>query len=79
MPRLLRILWLDAYAENEWCFDQPEIQPQRCVTVGYLMAESDSYLLLAATLGLGDHQSNARFAIPKGCILERQDLGGLPA
>ncbi len=79
MPRLLRILWLDAYAENDWCFETPEVEPQRCVTVGYLVAETDAYLLLAATLGLGDQQSNARFAIPKGCILQREDLGGLPA
>ena len=42
--------------------------------VGYLVAESDDYLLLAGTLGLGDRQSNARFAIPKGCVLERERL-----
>lgn len=84
MPRLQRIYWLDAYAENNWAFDSAEIEPQRCVTVGYLVGETDSYILLAATLGLneeadGSHQTNARFAIPKGCILERQDLGALAA
>lgn len=74
LPRLERILWIDAYAENHWSWEAPEIEPQRCVSVGYLVAESDDYLLLAGTLGLGDRQSNARFAIPKGCVLERERL-----
>lgn len=74
LPPLERILWIDAYAENHWCWEAPEIDPQRCVSIGYLVAEDDDYLLLAGTLGLGDRQSNARFAIPKGCVLARDRL-----
>ena len=43
-----------------------------CVTVGFLLSETDQYLLLAATIG-GTH-SNARFGIPKGCITEQEEL-----
>lgn len=74
LPPLLRATWLDAYAENEWAWEAPEIGDGSCVTVGFLVAENDAYLVLAATHGFNDTQSNARFAIPKGCITKRETL-----
>lgn len=72
MPPLLKVTWIDAYAEAEWAWEIPEPEPQVCVTVGFLLSETDQYLLLAATIG-GTH-SNARFGIPKGCITEREEV-----
>lgn len=71
MPPLLKVTWIDAYAAAGW-EEGPEVERQECVTVGFLLSETDDYLLLAATYGEG--HSNAHFGIPKGCITKRETL-----
>jgi len=68
-PPIVLIEWLDAYASAGW-EDDSKAEPAPCKTIGFLIDETDTYVLLAATLGHST-ETNARFAIPKGMILTR--------
>lgn len=74
---LYRVEWIDAYADNTWADGNEPPEDALVVTVGFFVAASDKTILLAATRARADDQSNARFAIPKCCILKAKRIGRL--
>ncbi len=78
MPRKVRdfqfveVVWLDANADNSWRDLGDEVELAQCISRGWLIKETDKYIIIAGTVGLlenGDVQdSNLAIAIPRGMI-----------
>lgn len=68
---VIHIEWIDAVADSGW-EDKVKAQIDRCVTVGFLIDETDEAICIASTLSV-DH-NNARMHIPKAWIKNRKVL-----
>ena len=72
--RIVSVNWLDAVANASW--HEPEAEPANCITVGFLVAETDLAIEVASTLGMGDEGVvNASMVIPKSMVVEINDVG----
>jgi hypothetical protein len=70
-PKIIQVSWIDAVADVGWeCKTKAEIH--HCITVGYLVDETDEALCLASTWSVD--QTNARMHIPKAWIKNRKVL-----
>lgn len=71
--RRVKVDWHDAYSIEEWtAAAEMAVQSHLCETSGYLIAESNHYIVIAATVapnGEGWDVSNI-MAIPRGCIVK---------
>ena len=65
---VIKITWIDAQADAGW--DQPKVDIAHCVTVGFLVGETDDAICVAGTVS--DHECNNRISIPKSWILTQQ-------
>lgn len=77
LPPLVRIEWLDAItsADNGWK-DRKLVaaqKPPKVVTVGYLLADTPTYLTVAATISGDDVGGDV--TIPKGMVLNYEVIG----
>jgi len=66
------VKWLDSFGETGWCDIDDEITPHKAIHIGFLIKETDEYIVLVR--GLGEVGPEGRFVIPKGCVLSVQDL-----
>lgn len=74
---LTLVEWLDIAAEVGWESIEQKMLPHPCVSVGYLIEETDTALTLAATISdFGVVETNNRIVIPKGTIKSRRVLNG---
>ena len=70
---LVEIVWDDACSDAGWQTTKHiKFEPQIVVTVGFLIAENKSYLILAHTYSEDDFVG--WFQIPKGMIVSRKTL-----
>ena len=70
-PKIVQVSWIDAVADVGWeGKTKAEIHP--CITVGYVVDETDEALCLASTWSVD--QTNARMHIPKAWIKNRKVL-----
>jgi len=65
---VIKITWIDAQADAGW--DEPKVDIAHCVTVGFLVGETDDAICVAGTVS--DHECNNRISIPKSWILTQQ-------
>jgi len=65
---VIKITWIDAQADAGW--DEPKVDIAQCVTVGFLVGETDDAICVAGTVS--DHECNNRISIPKSWILTQQ-------
>ena len=70
-PKIVHIEWIDAVADSGW-EDKVKAQIDKCVTVGFLIDETEEAICIASTLSI-DH-NNARMHIPKAWIKNRKVL-----
>ena len=70
-PKIVHVEWIDAVADSGW-EDKVKAQIDKCVTVGFLIDETDEAICIASTLSI-DH-NNARMHIPKAWIKNRKVL-----
>lgn len=68
---VISIEWIDAVADSGW-EDKVKAQIDYCVTVGFLIDETEEAICIASTLSV-DH-NNARMHIPKAWIKNRKVL-----
>jgi hypothetical protein len=59
--------WNDAVAEADW-EEVTEATLFRCKTLGFVVAENDEAICVAAVVSEADRQSNAKIHIPKAWI-----------
>jgi hypothetical protein len=59
--------WNDAVAEAEWA-EVEEAELFKCKTLGFVVAENDEAICVAAVVSEADKQSNAKIHIPKAWI-----------
>ena len=71
VPMIIQVKWIDAVADSGW-EEKTKAEIHHCITVGYLVDESDEALCLASTWS--HNQTNARMHIPKAWISERKVL-----
>lgn len=65
---VVRITWIDAQADAGW--DEPKVELATCVTVGFLVAETDDGICVAGTVS--EHECNNRISIPKSWVIDQQ-------
>jgi len=70
-PKIIQVSWIDAVADVGW-EGKTEAEIHHCITVGYVVDETDEALCLASTWSID--QTNARMHIPKAWIKNRKVL-----
>ena len=70
-PKIVQVSWIDAVADVGW-ETKTKAEIHHCITVGYLVDETDEALCLASTWSID--QTNARMHIPKAWIKNRKVL-----
>ena len=70
-PKIIQVSWIDAVADVGW-ESKTKAEIHHCITVGYLVDETDEALCLASTWSVD--QTNARMHIPKAWIKNRKVL-----
>lgn len=70
--KIVQVEWIDAVADSGW-EDKVKAQIDKCITVGFLIDETDEAICIASTVSI-DH-NNARMHIPKAWIKNRKVLG----
>ena len=65
--KLVYIEWKDAVAVSDW-EEVREAELFKCKTVGFVVAESDSAICVAAVVSDEDKQSNSKIHIPKAWV-----------
>lgn len=70
-PKIIQVSWIDAVADVGW-EAKTKAEIHHCLTVGYLIDETDEALCLASTWSID--QTNARMHIPKAWIKHRKVL-----
>lgn len=72
--KIYRVTWWDALAVAMWCKREEPMEAQVCVTVGFLVAEDDAHIMLAATVS--DDEYIAAMQIPRALIRQMDEIGG---
>ena len=76
MNRIERIDWLDSCSHDGWhSAGDIAYEPVKCVTVGYLVHETDTSVTLAQSVHDGDQRAGV-MTIPKAVIQTRMHLKG---
>jgi len=65
---IVRLTWIDAQADAGW--EEPKVDLATCITVGFLVAETDDGVCVAGTVS--DHLCNNVISIPKSWIIDQQ-------
>ena len=75
--KLVQVLWIDSESSPDWTELKSVIQDDtlECVSVGFLLADKEDRIILAASLGLGrDEIVASHVTIPKVAITEIHEL-----
>lgn len=64
--KIVCVTWWDALAVAMWCKKTEPMEAQICVTVGFLVAEDEHHVMVAATVS--DDEYIAAQQIPRGLI-----------
>ena len=70
-PMIIQVSWIDAVADSGW-EEKTKAEIHHCVTVGFLIDETDEALCIASTWS--HNQTNARIHIPKAWIKDRKTI-----
>lgn len=70
--KVYRVTWNDALAVAMWCKRTEPMQPQICVTVGFLVAEDERHVMIAATVS--DDEYIAAQQIPRAMIQTMDEI-----
>jgi hypothetical protein len=70
--KLVLIEWIDSHHQTGWVCEVPEAKVMHCRSVGWVVAENEEALVLAASLAEGQHCGE--MTIPKCSIREIKDL-----
>jgi hypothetical protein len=65
---IVRLTWIDAQADAGW--EEPKVDLAVCITVGFLVAETDDGICVAGTVS--DHLCNNVISIPKSWVIDQQ-------
>lgn len=72
-PPVVEVYWEDAESCSGWKDVSDSMSGVYCWSVGYVVAEDDKRIKLAATFSRGrPDQENATIQIPKGMIIRRR-------
>jgi hypothetical protein len=70
---LIEVVWDDAASGAGWHeIQEVKFEPQIVVTVGFLIAENNKYIIIGHTYSEGAYVGD--FQIPKGMIISRKVL-----
>jgi hypothetical protein len=70
--KIVRVTWHDALAVAMWYKHSEPMAAQVCVTVGFLVAEDDQHVMVAATVS--DDEFIAAMQIPRGMIRAMDEI-----
>jgi hypothetical protein len=66
------ITWDDAESDDGWAETPEELEPKLATSVGFLIRQTEKYILLAMSYDNG--HTNGRFQIPKALIKEQKEI-----
>lgn len=66
------IEWHDACVDVGWEDGDNELSAARVFTVGKVMSETDTQIVVAGTFSADDNQTNNRMVIPKDWVTKRK-------
>jgi len=69
------IVWDDAESSDGWETPPDKLEERLCYTLGYLVLESPTHVLVAATVDKEHETTNNRLQIPKAMIKEMKTDG----
>lgn len=73
--KIVRVKWVDAFSTDAWTdFEDLSTDSMIATTVGFLVKELPNLLIVASTVSR-DRQACCTMHIPKGWIMEREDIG----
>jgi hypothetical protein len=70
--KIVRVTWHDALAVAMWQKTSEPMAAQVCTTVGFLVAEDDQHVMVAATVS--DDEFIAAMQIPRGMIRAMDEI-----
>ena len=70
--KIVRVTWNDALAVAMWCKHSEPMAAQVCTTVGFLVAEDDAHVMIAATVS--EDEYNAAQQIPRAMIRAMDEI-----
>jgi hypothetical protein len=70
--KIVRVTWHDALAVAMWCKHSEPMAAQVCITVGFLVAEDDAHVMIAATVS--DDEYIAAQQIPRAMIQSLDEI-----
>jgi hypothetical protein len=84
LGQLVMVEWLDATTQNGWSPAEDRREPERCLTVGWLLRDDEIAISIAASLGFDDDGEingvNAVTTIPHGMVhrIKKVKVNGHP-
>jgi hypothetical protein len=66
------VTWDDAESDDGWGEAPEELEPKLATSVGFLVRQTEKYILLAMSYDNG--HTNGRFQIPKALIKETKEI-----
>ncbi len=78
LPKLVEIEWIDSSTGAGWISTEDiNVEPVQCVTVGFIIRETKTAVMVAASLGIWSgvvDQACDPITIPKVAITKRRNL-----
>ena len=75
--QIVRVVWVDPHSVDEWVpIDSPDLDyPHRVETVGRLIKEEDTFIVVSLNIGLDANSDvSCSIIIPKRCIDKMERL-----
>ena len=75
-PRRVKVLWDDAETDDGWQSTKSlsESPTRKVVSIGWVIIDKPTYIVLASDQGLNDDETNRRITIPKAWITKTTRL-----
>lgn len=73
---LVEITWLDAMSKSGWHYvdDAENFQPPECKTIGYLLFQDASRIVVGGTLNEGEDETADMSVIPVGMFVSMREI-----
>ncbi len=73
--KLVKVRWVDAETGDGWeHIDELECEAPVVTTIGYLVKETPTAVMVASTIDKDHSMCNARIVIPRGMVLEIKNV-----
>jgi len=77
--KALLVEWIDSASDHGWeKIKDSEIEHESCITLGFLVKESEDFIMIAHSIDQANDSANGRIQIPKVAIKSRKVIQWKP-